>query len=108
MMNAASNSNKKGGLFSRPKLRGKDLNLRPLGYEPNLIMSGPFVSWHFVTLGTRFSPLFSNFCEHFVSTNRVSGRLQNHVPLGPCLGAKSSWWGSIRLARNGRREMNRL
>src|ERR1051326_9018367 len=22
-------------LFSRPKLRGKDLNLRPLGYEPN-------------------------------------------------------------------------
>ena len=35
MMNAACNSNKKGGLFSRPKLRGKDLNLRPLGYEPN-------------------------------------------------------------------------
>jgi hypothetical protein len=25
-------------------LRGKDLNLRPLGYEHNLIMSGPFVS----------------------------------------------------------------
>ena len=29
------NLNEKGGLFSRLKLRGKDLNLRPLGYEPN-------------------------------------------------------------------------
>jgi hypothetical protein len=29
------NPNRKGGLFSRLKLRGKDLNLRPLGYEPN-------------------------------------------------------------------------
>ena len=26
---------KKGGLFSRLQLRGEDLNLRPLGYEPN-------------------------------------------------------------------------
>jgi integrase len=31
-----SNCNKKGGLFSRLRLRGKDLNLRPLGYEPKL------------------------------------------------------------------------
>jgi len=29
----ACNPDKKGGLFSRPKLRVKDLNLRPLGYE---------------------------------------------------------------------------
>ena len=35
MNNAVCNPNKKGGLFSRPGLRGKDLNLRPLGYEPN-------------------------------------------------------------------------
>jgi hypothetical protein len=33
MNNAVCNPIKKGGLFSRPKLRGKDLNLRPLGYE---------------------------------------------------------------------------
>jgi hypothetical protein len=31
----ACNQKKKDGLFSRPELRGKDLNLRPLGYEPN-------------------------------------------------------------------------
>ena len=30
----ACNPKEKGGLFSRPELRGKDLNLRPLGYEP--------------------------------------------------------------------------
>ena len=35
MNNAVCNPNKKGGLFGRPQLRGKDLNLRPLGYEPN-------------------------------------------------------------------------
>src|SRR5205814_4281943 len=35
MNRTACNANKKGGLFSRPRLRGKDLNLRPLGYEPN-------------------------------------------------------------------------
>jgi len=60
---------KKGGLFSRPGLRGKDLNLRPLGYEHNLMMAGSFVSKHFVAIDVRFYPLFSNFCEHFVSTN---------------------------------------
>jgi len=54
MMNVVRKSNKKGGLFSRPKLRGKDLNLRPLGYEHNLIMAGSFVSKHFVTPDVRF------------------------------------------------------
>jgi hypothetical protein len=34
MNNVACNSNKKGGLFSRPSIAGKDLNLLPLGYEP--------------------------------------------------------------------------
>jgi len=77
-MNVASNSNKKGGLFSRPKLRGKDLNLRPLGYEHNRMMAGPFVSKHFVTPGTRFCTLFSNFCEHFVA-KMMSRNPQNAV-----------------------------
>ena len=31
----SSNAMKKGPLVSGPELRGKDLNLRPLGYEPN-------------------------------------------------------------------------
>jgi hypothetical protein len=35
-------------------LRGKDLNLRPLGYEHNLMMAGPFVSKHLVPDGVRF------------------------------------------------------
>ena len=35
MNNSVCNSNRKGGLFSRLQLRGEDLNLRPLGYEPN-------------------------------------------------------------------------
>jgi hypothetical protein len=63
------NCNKKGGLFSRPELRGEDLNLRPLGYEHNLMMASPFVSKHLVALDVRSYPLFSNFCEHFVSMN---------------------------------------
>ena len=33
MAEMGCNPKKKGGLFSRPELRGKDLNLRPLGYE---------------------------------------------------------------------------
>jgi hypothetical protein len=32
-MEMVCNPNKKGGLSSRLRLRGKDLNLRPLGYE---------------------------------------------------------------------------
>jgi hypothetical protein len=31
------------------------------------MMAGPFVSKHFVAIDVRFYPLFSNFCEHFVS-----------------------------------------
>jgi hypothetical protein len=31
-------------LKGNQQLRGKDLNLRPLGYEDNLMMAGPFVS----------------------------------------------------------------
>ena len=66
----ACNQKKKDGLFSRPGLRGKDLNLRPLGYEHNLMMASPFVSKLSVPDGVRFYPLFSNFCEHFVSIIR--------------------------------------
>jgi hypothetical protein len=36
MKKMVCNPNEKGGLFSRLKLRGKDLNLRPLGYEPEI------------------------------------------------------------------------
>ena len=50
-------------------MRGKDLNLRPLGYEHNLMMASPFVSKHLVPDGVPFYPLLSNFCEHFVSMN---------------------------------------
>ena len=53
------------------------MNLRPLGYEHNLMMASPFVSKHLVPDGVRFYPLFSNFCEHFVSMNRQ----QNGFPL---------------------------
>jgi len=41
-------------LKGNQQLQGKDLNLRPLGYEHNLMMSGPFVSKLFVTLDGRF------------------------------------------------------
>jgi len=83
MKKMACNSKEKGGLFSRPSLRGKDLNLRPLGYEHNLMVAGPFVSKHFVTLNVRFYPLFSNFCEHFVSTNSAAEGFKSsgHWPL---------------------------
>ena len=35
MNNAVCNSNKKAAYSAALQLRGKDLNLRPLGYEPN-------------------------------------------------------------------------
>jgi len=38
------NPNKKGGLFSRLRLRGKDLNLRPLGYEPENALDATVIS----------------------------------------------------------------
>src|SRR5205814_7552464 len=51
MNRTACNANKKGGLFSRPRLRGKDLNLRPLGYEPNeLPLLHPAVFIHYTVL----------------------------------------------------------
>ena len=31
------------------------------------MMASPFVSKHLVSDGVRYYPLFSNFCEHFVS-----------------------------------------
>jgi len=40
-----------GGTVSGPKATGPDLNLRPLGYEHNLMMSGPFVSRQLVPDG---------------------------------------------------------
>jgi hypothetical protein len=45
----------------------KDPSLRSLGYEHNAMMAGPFVSEHLVPDGVGSYPLFSNFCEHFVS-----------------------------------------
>ena len=60
---------KKAAYSAALELRGKDLNLRPLGYEHNLMMAGPFVSKHFVPDNGRFYPLFSDFCDHFVSKN---------------------------------------
>src|SRR5438093_6566920 len=33
--NVVCNPKERGRLFTGPRLRGKDLNLRPLGYEPN-------------------------------------------------------------------------
>jgi hypothetical protein len=36
------------------------------------MMASPFVSKHLVPDGVRFWPLFSNFCEHFVSIIRPS------------------------------------
>jgi hypothetical protein len=33
------------------------------------MMAGPFVSKHLVSDDVRLFPLFSNFCEHFVSMN---------------------------------------
>jgi len=65
----ACNQKKKGGLFSRPELRGKDLNVRPLVYEHKLMMTGPFVSKHLVPDSVRIYSLFSKFCDHFVSMN---------------------------------------
>jgi hypothetical protein len=62
---------KKAAYSAALQLRGKDLNLRPLGYAHNLMMAGPFVSKHFVATDVRFYPLFSNFCEHFVSIVNV-------------------------------------
>jgi hypothetical protein len=44
MLAIACNSNKKGGLFSRLQLRGKDLNLRPLGYEPKIALDATVIS----------------------------------------------------------------
>jgi hypothetical protein len=49
-------------------------------------MAGSFVSKHFVTPDVRFCPLFSNFCEHFVSKNQPADRLKSH---SRCSGRKS-------------------
>ena len=64
------------------------MNLRPLGYEHNLMMAGPFVSKHLVRDDVRFWPLFSNFCDHFVSKKpqkNGTGQLAiRHPHLTPC------------------------
>ena len=56
------NPNKKGGLFSRPELRGKDLNLRPLGYEDNRIFARSFASIIWLVLVHSCFLLFGRFC----------------------------------------------
>ena len=61
---------KRTAYSSALRLRGKDLNLRPLGYEHKLMMASPFVSMHLVPDSVPFYPLFPNFCEHFVSIIR--------------------------------------
>jgi hypothetical protein len=56
MKKMACNLNEKGGLFSRPQLRGKDLNLRPLGYEGNLTFARVAFSIVYVDRNGWFCP----------------------------------------------------
>jgi hypothetical protein len=46
------------------------------------MMNSPFVSKHLVPDGVRFYPLFSNFCEHFVSMNRQQNGFHNGTYFG--------------------------
>jgi len=43
-------------------LRGEDLNLRPLGYEPDIILARPFCSIIYGLLVTWFYLLFGRYC----------------------------------------------
>jgi len=119
MMNAACNSNKKGGLFSRPKLRGKDLNLRPLGYEPLFLMGVLVISTISVSsisvyfglfwcVGPRFAPALAPAGQSTMNGEtriersqflfRLDGSCQSHGSIG-CQLPKLDVAGSIPVSR---------
>src|SRR4030095_6325460 len=62
MNNAVCTPIKKGGLFSRLQLRGKDLNLRPLGYELDLTFACVVFSTVSIGFNAAFSVVISRCC----------------------------------------------